>query len=93
MCGSLLGQALCVTLSLCEGCARPRVCQSLCKCVERGWDEQCPREWVAPGQGLCWGSPEWTVHVGLPAPWHPRQVCAHPSSDLSKGSYTATEVL
>lgn len=57
VCGSLLGQGVCVTLSLCEGrargpaYARARVWQSLCKYVQRGWGWSSAR-----GSGLLRGA-------------------------------------
>lgn len=66
-------------------CKNPRVPVFVEVCAAGLGLEQCPREWVVPG-GICAGAARNGLRVHEPH-GTPQQVCGHPSSDLSQGSY------
>lgn len=74
VCGSLLGQGVCVTLSLCEGrargpaYARARVWQSLCKYVQRGWGWSSARGSGLLRGGICAGAAQNGLRVWVREP-------------------------
>lgn len=69
-------------------------CASLCASMWNGVGIRAgPEGMGCSGGAFALGQPRMDCECGCAGPWHPRQVCGHPSSDLSQGSYTATGVL